>query len=95
MKKLMSGAVACALLCGCASTGAAPAELADGQGAVECRSVVVTGSNRKERICATAATWDEADEIRRQEAEEQVQRAKRQYNDVGRAIDADRGLSGS
>jgi hypothetical protein len=73
MSKLIGGAAALTLLVGCASTAPAPAELAAADGEkVVCKYEIVTGSNRKERICATEATWAEANEIRREQAMEGV-----------------------
>lgn len=95
MNRLTGSAVALAFLTGCAGTPAAT-QLASADGAkVECRNEVVTGSNRKERICATVDTWAEADGIRRQQAEDQVDRANRKYTDTFRASEADAGLGGN
>jgi hypothetical protein len=96
MIKLIGGAAALTLLVGCASTAPAPAELAAADGEkVVCKYEIVTGSNRKERICATEATWAEANEIRREQADEQTTRANRRYTDTFRAIEADAGNSGN
>lgn len=96
MNKLFGGVAALALLAGCASTAPAPAELAAADGTkVVCTYEIVTGSNRKEKVCATEATWDEANDIRRQEAEEQNARASRRYTDTFRAIEADAGGAGN
>jgi hypothetical protein len=93
MNKSIGGVAALLLLSACATPAPAPAELASADGGkVECRYEVVTGSNRKEKICATETTWNEADEIRRQQAEDQVQRAERKYTDVSRAIEAGGGV---
>jgi hypothetical protein len=94
VKKSIGGVAALLLISACATPAPAPVELASADGGkVECRFEVVTGSNRKEKICATEATWNEADEIRREQADDQVQRAKRKYNDVSRAIEAGSGVS--
>ncbi len=90
MKELFGGAIGVALLVGCASPPNPEFVSADGA-PVECRYEIVTGSNRKEKICATVADWDEANEIRRQQAEDQVQRANRRATDTFRAIEADAG----
>jgi hypothetical protein len=93
MNKSIGGAAALLLLSACATPAPAPVELASADGEkVECRFEVVTGSIRKEKVCATVTTWDEADEIRRQQADEQVQRAKRKYNDVSRTLEAGGGV---
>ena len=86
MNKSIGGVAALLILSACASAPA-PVQLASADGEkVECRFEVVTGSNRKEKVCATEATWNEADEIREQQAAEEVQRAKRKYTDVSRTL---------
>lgn len=96
MIKLIGGAAALTLLAGCASTAPAPAELAAADGSkVVCKYEIVTGSNRKEKVCATESTWAEANEIRRADAEEQSIRSNRRYTDTFRAIEADAGGVGN
>jgi hypothetical protein len=94
MKKLFGGAAAVALLVGCASSVGPASDttqiVASGDNRVVCRSMVVTGSNRKERLCATGAAWSEADAIQEQEAEELMARAGKRYTDTSGLREADR-----
>ncbi len=76
-------ALAALLSAGCATAPTQEAALAGGADTeVICEMIAVTGSHRKERVCYTQADKTAAETEQQAQTEEEMRRAREQYNDV-------------